>query len=269
MLATGCVGPGETSVSGRTVSGLAWEIAGEGSAVVLVHGAFLDRRQWDPQQSLTDRLRLLRYDTRWHGSSAGATTQFSGALDLVEVLDAAGIEQATIVGLSNGARIAIDFALAFPTRVDQLVLASPEVAGYAPTEQPAFWTPLIAALGAGDHDSAARVLAGSPIMAVGAADSAWVATMVREHAKVFAGDPALEQRGDPPAIQRLGEITALTLVIVGDDDLGDIQRIGTLLADSIAGARLVRLPGAGHLLSVTHAAEFNRLLRDFVEPPGR
>jgi pimeloyl-ACP methyl ester carboxylesterase len=241
-------------------------MAGDGPAVVLVHGAFLDRRQWDPQRSLRNRMRLLRYDTRWHGSSAGATTHFSGAGDLAEVLDAAEIERATIVGLSNGARIAIDFALAYPTRVDRLVLASPDVAGHLPTERPAFWTPLIAALGAGDHDSAARVLAGSPIMAVGAADSAWVGAMVREHAKVFAGNPALEQRGDPPAIQRLREITAPTLIIVGDNDLQDIQRIGTILADSIAGARLVRLVDARHLLSVTHAAAFNRLLRDFVEP---
>lgn len=256
--------------AGRTPSGLAWETTGRGPAVVLVHGAMLDRRQWNPQRPLSDRFTVIRYDTRWHGASAGADRAFRGADDLAQVLDAAGVDQASVVGLSNGARIAVDFALAYPRRVKRLVLISPGLEGYVPVERPAFWGPLIAALQEGAVDRAAQVLAASPVMAVGTEDTAWVAAMVREHAGVFRQDPTRETRADPPAIRRLADIEAPTLVITGDADIRDIVLTGDTLEQGIPGARRVTIEGARHLLSITHAAQVNQLLIAFLsDKPSR
>lgn len=266
-LVVGCgMPPAATPVlrEGRTPSSLAYDVAGNGGPVVLIHGAMLDRRQWNPQRILSREFTVIRYDTRWHGESAGADSSFLAADDLAAVLDAEGITRASIVGLSNGARIAVDFALAHPDRVDRLVLASPGLGGYQSTERLDFWTPMMAALGAGNFDSAAALLAASPVMAVGPDDSAWVAAMVRDHAGVFRQDPSLERQPSPAAISRLGEIRAPTLVITGDADMRDIRLTGDTLQRGISGASRVSLPAAPHLLNITHASEFNQIVAAFL-----
>lgn len=247
-----------------TVGGIAWDVAGNGPPLVLVHGAMLDRRQWNPQRPLRDHFTVIRYDTRWHGRSAGADTAFRSADDLAGVLDAAHVARASIVGLSNGARIAVDFALAYPNRVDRLVLVSPGLGGYRPVAPSEYWVPMIAALRAGDVDKAAALLAASPVMEVGSADSAWVAAMVREHARVFRQDPGRELQPAPPAIRRLGEIRSPTLVINGTADLRDIVLTADTLELGIANARRERIQGARHLLNITHTSQFNRLVAEFL-----
>jgi len=249
---------------GRTPSGIAYDIAGDGPPIVFVHGAMLDRRQWAPQVELAGQFTVIRYDSRWHGESAGADTSFLASDDLLEVLDGVGVARASLVGLSNGARIAVDFALAHPDRVDRLVLASPGLGGYQSVERPEFWTPIMAALGAGDFAAAAAALADSPVMAVGAADSGWVAAMVRDQAGVFSQDPSREVQPEPPAIRRLAEIGIPTLVITGDADLRDILLTGDTLAAGIPGARRLVISGARHLLNITHAKEFNRIVSEFL-----
>lgn len=256
---------GPAGREGTTPSGLAFDRIGAGPPVVLIHGALLDRRQWNPQRSLARRFTLLRYDTRWHGRSAAAPAPFSPAADLAEVLDAAGVRRASLVGLSNGAAIALDFALTYPDRVERLVLVSPGLGGYQPVERPAFWGPLIAALQAGRPDQAAEVLAASPVMAVLPSDTNWVRAMVREQAGVFRQDPGLERRLAPPAIRRLGEIRVPVLVVTGDDDLRDTRLAADTITAGVPQAQRIRLPGAGHLLTVTAAKDFNRLLAAFLE----
>jgi 3-oxoadipate enol-lactonase len=56
------------------------------------------------------------------------------------------------------------------------------------------------------------------------------------------------QTDPPPAVHCLGEITAPTLVVVGDRDLDVVAAIGDVLADGVPGARKVTLAGADHLL---------------------
>lgn len=251
-------------VDGRTAAGIAYDVRGAGAPVVLIHGAFLDRRQWDPQRPLERELALIRYDTRWHGRSAGALAPFAAADDLLGVLDTLGVPDATLVGLSNGARIAVEFALTYPDRVNALVLVSPEVEGLAPTEYPAFWKDLATALARGNLDAAATVLAHSPVMTVGAVDSAWIRQLVRQHAPVFAGNRAFERRPTPSALDRLGDIRVPTLVVTGGADLLDIRRAGREIASRVPGAVLMEFDDAPHLLTVTHRERFNQALLAFL-----
>lgn len=256
---------GPPPVDGRTATGIAYEVHGRGEPLVLIHGAFLDRRQWRPQAPLGREHALVTYDTRWHGRSAGATAAFSAADDARDVLDDTGLPAAVLVGLSNGARIAINAALEHPERVRALVLVSPDIDGFVPRERAPFWTGLLEALGRKDFEAAATRLAQSPIMEVGPSDSAWVASMVRDHARVFRGDPALERRTQPAAIERLQTLRVPVLVVTGSADLPDIQRAAREIADRVPGARLEVIPEAKHLLTITHAPRFNRLLADFLD----
>ena len=61
----------------------------------------------------------------------------------------------------------------------------------------------------------------------------------------------------PPAINRLSEIKVPTLVIVGERDLPHITEGANLLVNGISGARLVTVPGAGHIVNLDARDRFN------------
>lgn len=66
------------------------------------------------------------------------------------------------------------------------------------------------------------------------------------------------------AIDRLAEIRAPTLIIVGDRDQPDLLENAELLASGIAGARKVVIPGAAHMVNMERPQEFNQIVLDFL-----
>ncbi len=258
---------GAQVTTGTTSAGLSYEVRGAGPPVVLIHAFSMDRRMWDDQvAALRDEFRVIRYDLRGHGQSAPPSGPYTGYGDLLELLDHLGIQRASLVGLSAGAELAINFAIAHPDRVDRLVLASPGLGGYA--VPPLDWFgPVGQALGAGNVQLAAERWAATPIMAlkVNAAAAAQVRAMVVDNAALWTYQRT-EQPLAPPAIGRLGEIRAPTLVAVGTADLPHILDVGQLLVAGIPGARRVRLEGAGHLVNLDLPGRFNAELREFLRP---
>ena len=109
-----------------TINGtrLYFEIAGSGQPLVLIHGFTLDLRMWDDQfERLTREFQVIRYDMRGFGQSAPPTGErYAHADDLRDLLDHLRVDKAHLVGLSKGGAIALDFTLAYPRRVNKLVL---------------------------------------------------------------------------------------------------------------------------------------------------
>src|SRR5437899_7576992 len=110
---------------------LYYEVIGAGPTVVLLHGGNLDHRMWDQQLPvLLPHFRVVRYDARGFGRSSPADTAFQAQTDLYALLQHLAVQHASLVGLSLGGRIAIDFALDHPEMVDKLLLAGPGVSGW-------------------------------------------------------------------------------------------------------------------------------------------
>ncbi|HEX5163933.1 MAG TPA: alpha/beta fold hydrolase, partial [Thermomicrobiales bacterium] len=114
---------------------LYYEVSGppDAPAVVLVHGFSLDTRMWAGQVGpLSERYRVVRYDLRGFGRSAipEAGVHYQHHDDLRALLDQLGIERATVVGLSLGGAVTLDFALHHPQRLTGLVLADAVVPGF-------------------------------------------------------------------------------------------------------------------------------------------
>jgi len=82
----------------------------------------------------------------------------------------------------------------------------------------------------------------------------------------YATPPDLgdEQPLDPPAVGRLGEVRAPTLIIVGDEDQPDIIAVAGLLESGIAGAKKVVMPGTAHLPNMEQPVAFNRIVGEFL-----
>lgn len=249
----------------RAANGLAYDRAGSGPAVVFIHGAFLDRRLWNREfEALKPRATVIRYDQRGHGESTLPTEPFSHVDDLVRLLDELKIERATLVGLSSGAQIAVDAALTAPKRVERLVLVAGGFSGYVPKETPPFAADLMAAMKAGDFPKAIEVMLGSSIYFAPPGSRGLVRSMVSGNEKLFKFDPRIVRRPEVPAIKRLGQIKAPTLILVGDEDTASIRDQADILAARVPGARLVPIKGGNHLLNLTSPEEFGRHLQAFL-----
>ena len=110
-----------------------YEIAGKGDPLVLVHGFTLDTRMWDDQLSeFSKRYRVIRYDARGFGKSSVPEEgkPYSHAKDLKGLLDRLNVRKASVIGLSMGGSIAINFALEYPDYVSSLIPVDAVLGGF-------------------------------------------------------------------------------------------------------------------------------------------
>jgi 3-oxoadipate enol-lactonase len=238
-----------------------YEHSGSGPPAVLLHEGVVDSRIWEPfLPHVEGRLRTIRYDQRGYGRSPTWTGPYSVVDDLVSVLDAAGVEQAALVGTSRGGRIAIQAALARPERVSALILVASGLAGRpldidVTPEQEARWD---AAEERGDLAKLAAI--DLEIWAPMGVDDELRAMFVENVEASNADDPALED----PSAGRLGEIAAPTLVVTGGRDVKEINELGELLVREIPGARSAVIEEADHMVQWRAPEELARLVLDFL-----
>lgn len=245
-----------------------YERDGEGSPVVLVHGGLWDSRMWDDQfAALAERCLAVRYDLRGYGRSDRPTAEYSHSDDLAGLMTKLKIKQAAIVGLSMGGAVAIDFALEHPDRVAALVLAAPNLGGYEfSADLGRRYAQAEKALEAGDVQKAAELELEiwSPVRSEAGPDIR-IKEIAMDNAHQVALDPTLQRRVQPPAIERLEEITAPTLVITGDRDLPDMDRIAELITDKVPGALRAVMQGADHAVNMRRPADFTARLLGFLD----
>lgn len=252
---------------------IAYETVGSGPDVMFLHAGIATREMWEPQlEFLSDRFRCTAFDTRGFGETAIGDQPFSRRDDLAAVMEAVGAETASVVGCSIGASFALDFAIERPERVDKLVLVGVHPAGFEfeDTFDMEMYEKVEAAIEAGDFDEAARLEAivwlDGPKRPEGTAPQ-WL----RDKVKAWSVPTySLEDYGDsirldPLANERLHEVKAPTLVVVGEEDTDGVRAGSERAADAISGARLVAIPGTAHLPNLEVADEFNRILAGFLQ----
>lgn len=255
-------------------SKLHYQEMGVGPALVLLHAGIAHLEMWDKQMAaLAAHYRVIRYDLRGWGLSADPAGTYSHHDDLRALLDHLGAAQATLVGCSYGGKVAIDFALAHPERVTALVLVGTALGGYtfrdeAIAEKEAA---LEAAYDRGEMALAAELEAqiwvDGPTRRPDEVDPdvrARALAMIRHtHALPEGAGEKLEP--DPPAAQRVDEITAPTLLIVGEHDAPDIVAIADLLESKLPLVERVTLRDTAHLPNMERPHAFNRLVLSFLE----
>lgn len=269
---------GELVVSGA--ARLACAAIGSGPEVVFLHAGVADRRMWSVQMDAVAAagFRAIAYDRRGFGDSLHADEAYSHVGDLLAVLDCFGGDApAMLVGCSQGGRIAIDAALAYPGRVRALVLVAPAISGAPPVEAlPVAIEAMLARMeeaeSSADVDrlnaAEAQVWLDGPLAPEGR-----VAGDVRELFLAMNGialraEPRGEEIVPPPAYARVPELRVPTLVVWGDLDFPHIGERCEYLVTSIAGARAVRMRGVAHLPSMEAPAAFNAVLLPFLREVG-
>ncbi len=248
---------------------LYYETRGAGHPVVLIHSGLVDSRMWDDQMDVFAKsFMVIRYDLRGFGKSDPPTTAYSQVNDLHHLLQHLGIERASLVGLSSGGYIAVDFTLAHPSMVDALVLVASALSGYQDWRDDLreTWSAAEAAVKEGDPRRAQDLELALWIKRGGHPDSdAKIQKLAEENRKIYLLDPDLEQRPENPAIDRLFEISAPTLVVLAEHDRPEIATIGDMLVAGIKGAKKVTVPGTGHLVNMRNPEMFNRVVLGFLK----
>jgi pimeloyl-ACP methyl ester carboxylesterase len=256
---------------------LFFEVAGNGSPVVLIHSGITDSRSWDPQDAaLAEGHRVLRYDLRGLGQSDLGHGSYSNVDDLVMLLDAVGFERAALVGVSMGGALALDVALQHPGRVSALVLVGAGISGREPPDSfKAQMDEVDALFERGLIDQVVeRELEiwlygkGRTANDVDPVIRKAVGEMDRSNGLRFPAD-AKPEPIEPPAIGRLAEVQVPTLVIVGDLDVDHVQEGARVLTNGIRGARLAVMNGVAHVPNMERPVEFNRLVIDFLNERAR
>lgn len=247
-----------------------YEDIGQGEPVVFIHGFSLDHRMWQGQMEFAKQYRVVRYDVRGHGRSVAEPPWTAGdqVADLLALLDHLKIQRAHLVGLSMGGGIAVNFALAHPERVKSLVLVAPGIEGFFFSPESIHrWFALLEICRAQGAETCREKMLDDPVF-----------DGVRRQPEVFAEikniledfpTKTLTNPYTPPApptpLERLPEIHAPTLVMMGALDQADLRAIADIAAQRIPGARKKVFENAGHLLNLEQPAEFNTALEAFLK----
>lgn len=250
---------------------LAYEVAGDGLPVVLLHGFPFNRTLWREQvEALRERFKVITVDLRGHGETQATeapATMEDMAGDVAALLDSLGLARVVLGGLSMGGYVALAFYQLFPERVRALLLA--DTRPQADTDEARL----------NREETAARVLQAGMVTIADAmlpkllapathAEQPQIVQRVRE--MILQTDPqgavsalrGMAVRRDQTELLR--RIDCPVLIIVGSLDAITPPADAEFMRGEIRGSRLEVIEGAGHVSNVERPAEFNRSLQKFL-----
>jgi len=245
--------------------------AGSGPCIVLVHGWLLDHTLWDfVAARLARDLRIVRWDRRGCGRSTGVPSLHDDAIDVIRVLDRLEIGRATIVGMSQGARIALQVACTAAERLDCLVLdGAPAIDGLpgGPWERDTPLEEYRALLQERGIEALRARLASHPITQLCTQDPIardTVAAMLERYSGADLANPASHVEND--AITSVARIETPALIVNGEFDSAQRLRVGEALRRAIPKAQRQIVPGAGHLACIDAPEAYATTLIEFLKP---
>jgi pimeloyl-ACP methyl ester carboxylesterase len=244
---------------------------GDGPAVVFSHGFFMDHTMWAPQiEELRPTYRAVAIDARGFGLTEFDEKPFTYwdlASDLFGVMDAAGLDAAILVGLSQGGFTIQRAALLAPTRVRGLVLIDTNASVETDDTKATARATRDALLTSGWSDEFARGMA-AMVFAPGYEASDWIGRWQQNPPRRIA--PAFDNLIERDAVEdRLGEISCPALVLHGElDAVMPVDHAKDLCARLTGCEGVVVIPAAGHTANLENHAAVNEALRDFVVRHG-
>jgi 3-oxoadipate enol-lactonase len=264
---------------------LYYEEHGAGEPLLLIMGLAADSTAWMFQvPEFAEKYRTIVFDNRGVGRSskpAGTYSIHEMADDAAALLDVLHVQRAHVVGVSMGGMIAQELALRHPERVHGLVLACTFPEPDADIERNRRFS--VQQLGGSITDGGDVQI---DLKAINPMDflqqllplvfnQEFIANELPKLLQVFSGalqygfsmEAILGQVGavmNHKATDRLGKITAPTLVITGDADRLIPPANSDILAKGIPGAKLVKIPGGSHGFNFETPEVFNRAVLEFL-----
>jgi pimeloyl-ACP methyl ester carboxylesterase len=248
------------------IGGIAWREAGKGPPVLLIHGVGLNADAWEPQiVTLSGRRRVIAVDMPGHGQSdllpEGARLDDYVAA-IAGFIDALGISPLPVVGHSMGAMIALGLALDHPRKITVLVTLNAvycrDPIARAAVEQRAM------RLTGGAFEVEAPIARWYPDNPGGRLARATAAWLHAVNPKGYAAAYQVFATSDHVHEGRLGELVCRALFLTGVSDPSSTPVMSARMAREAPHGRTMALPGARHMMHLTHPAETTNAIAAFL-----
>jgi 3-oxoadipate enol-lactonase len=252
---------------------IAYDIHGEGPWLTLSHSLASNMNAWDPQLSLlASHFKVLRFDTRGHGSSSAPADPYNLddlAQDVCDLFAYLGIEKTHWIGLSMGGMIGQTLILQYPDLFHTLVLA--DTTSKRPQNAKQMW-----------GERATKAKAEGMTAMVDSTLSRWFSDEFRKSnpdtiRKIAEGIASTSVKGfsgccqaisEINTFERLKEIQCPVLILVGEYDHGAPPEMSHAMKQQMPKAVFFEIPNAGHISNVEQPAVFNQYLVDFYKGNG-
>lgn len=252
---------------------LAVEVRGVagGVPVLFIHGFPLDRTMWRHQLAALNRWKRVAPDLRGAGVSSAPADGYSMARytdDLIGVLDALGIRQTVVCGLSMGGYIVFEMLRRHPDRIKAVILADTKAEADSEEAKRARDDLAQVAVEQGQDAVAARLLPkllGATTHAAQPEVVLHVQEMIRRFSVPGTVGALRAMRDRPDSMDTLRAVRVPTLVLVGSEDELTPPAAAEAMAAAVPGARLAVIPAAGHLAPLEQPLATSRVLADFLE----
>jgi pimeloyl-ACP methyl ester carboxylesterase len=251
---------------------LAYERAGSGPPLLMLHGGLSDHREWRAQiNDLAETYTVVAWDAPGCGGSTVPPASFrmhDYADALAGFIEALGIERQHVLGLSWGSTLALELYRRRPDLPRTLLLTA-AYAGWAGSLPPDV---VAERLAAAERDLSSN----EPERII----RAWLPTLFTDRAPAAMLDDfvatfsTFDPEGVRPMLRAMAEadlraalptIAVPTLLLYGERDVRSPLEVAQQIRTAIPGSKLVVLPDVGHQSNIEDPASFNRAIRGFLE----
>ncbi|CAB3715090.1 alpha/beta fold hydrolase [Paraburkholderia rhynchosiae] len=259
-----------------TFDGTAYSVAGEGEALILIHGVGMNRRVWEPQvEALQGQFRVVSYDMLGHGASRlpAASPQLEEyAAQLLALVDHLDIETAHVVGHSMGSLVALEFALRYPSRVAS-VAALNAVYDRTPAQRSAVMQRAASLNGGLDQPSIDATIArwfDDPVPGHLAKAAQMVRSLLESvDLEGYARTYRLFASSDQAHVGRLTQLAMPALFMTGECDPNSSPAMSESMAAAAPLGRAEIIASERHMMNVTAPSIVNQRLLRFIRNVNR
>lgn len=241
----------------------------EGPALIFIHGWALDQRMWRPQHELAQEgFRVITYDRRGFGRSTAPPNLNLETEDIGRILDFFGQDSASLIGMSQGGRIALRFAHLHPARVTRLALQSAPIDGFPTSPEAAEAIPIAhyaELLRRGKHRQFTIEWGGHPLVHF---DHKLTPGAIDEMTEAYTGADLLSAPQDgftENIYEHLPDFDMPMLYISGDHDTKWLHSVAKGFRDNTKNGNMVSIAYAGHFSNMSQPECFNKTLLDFMQ----
>ena len=227
-----------------------YEIHGDGTPLILLHGGLGNADYWEKQiPALSRQYKLIVVDSRGHGRSTYSEQPINYSLmvsDVIALMDYLGIKKAHILGWSDGGIIGLDLAINHPDRLLKVIAYG---ANYNPSG-------VRADIGESKKFNSYIEQASEDYQKLSPTPKQWGA-FLENISSMWSSEPNF-------TAEQLGSITVPMLILDGDNDEAIYTEHAKEMAALIPTATLTFIPGTGHFAMWEKPEEFTKVITEFL-----
>jgi pimeloyl-ACP methyl ester carboxylesterase len=238
---------------------------GSGPVVLFLHGWTLDWRIWLPQSPLARGMQIVFPDRRGFGGSTAPPLLAAERDDINAIADHFGARKFALVGLSQGASVALDYARSNPERLNSLAVIGaplhrlvPESGDVPEIDRPAL-SDLVRAGRLPDMIGQWRC---HPLTQVNGQNRALLDEILHDY---DGRDQLVDQDALDISLSGLRSLPVPTMALAGENDSEWRKEVAQFIGANIPHAIAKFVPDAGHLANIDQPATVNALIQNFFE----